>query len=79
LLLDNVLGCTAGVGTGTCTKSGYVFGITAGSGTPIDTYTSNANPSSYSQTGTRYFYSDNSAVIRFNTTAIATVYDSGIQ
>jgi type IV pilus assembly protein PilA len=80
LLLDNVLGCPTGVGTATCIKSGYAFAITSGSGTPpMNSYTSNANPTSYNSTGTRYFYSDNSAVIRFNTAAIATVDDTPIQ
>ena len=31
-LLDNVLGCAAGVGTAYCEKSGYEFNITAGTG-----------------------------------------------
>jgi prepilin-type N-terminal cleavage/methylation domain-containing protein len=79
LLLDNVLGCPAGVGTASCQKSGYTFSITAGTGTPINTYKSNANPTSPGQTGTRYFYSDNSDVIRFNNSTTATVNDQTIQ
>ena len=78
-LLDNVLGCSAGVGTASCSKSGYSFAITAGTGTPISTYSTNGNPLVPTQTGDRYFYSDNSAVIRNNTTAIATANDQAIQ
>jgi type IV pilus assembly protein PilA len=79
LLLDNVLGCTAGVGTTPCPKSGYNFSITIGSGSPASTYDSNANPIVWSDTGTRYFYSDNSEVIRYNITAIADVSDPAVQ
>ena len=79
MLLDNVLGCPAGVATASCQKSGYNFYITAGTGTPVGSYTSNANPISLGSTGNRYFYSDNSVVIRFNATAIATSTDEPIQ
>jgi prepilin-type N-terminal cleavage/methylation domain-containing protein len=81
-LLDNVLGCAAGTGTASCTKSGYAFNITAGTavaGSPLTTYSSNANPVVVDQTGKRYFYSDASGVIRYNTTATAAVTDSPIQ
>ncbi len=79
MLLDNVLGCAAGVGTAPCSKSGYNFSITAGTGTPISTYTSNANPIVLGTTGNRYFYSDNSAVLRYNATTIATSTDPPLQ
>jgi type IV pilus assembly protein PilA len=79
VLLDNVLGCTAGVGTAYCEKSGYQFSITAGTGTPLNTYSVNANPSALGQSGTRYFFTDNSAVIHFNTTTIASGADQEIQ
>jgi prepilin-type N-terminal cleavage/methylation domain-containing protein len=79
LLLDNVLGCPAGVGTAYCEKSGYEFNITAASGTPINTYTANANPAAPGQSGTRYFFTDNSVVIRYNTTTIASGSDQEIQ
>jgi prepilin-type N-terminal cleavage/methylation domain-containing protein len=79
LLLDNVLGCPAGVGTAYCEKSGYDFNITAATGTPLNVYSANANPAAPGQSGTRYFYTDNSAVIRFNTTAIASGTDQEIQ
>jgi type IV pilus assembly protein PilA len=78
-LLDAILGCTAGVGTASCPKSGYQFNIAAGSGTPITTYTSYGNPTVHNQTGTRYFYSDNSSVIRYNTSTVASLSDLAIQ
>jgi len=78
-LLDNVLGCSGGVGTAYCEKSGYEFNITAGTGTPLNTYSANASPSAPGQSGTRFFFTDNSAVIRFNTTTIASGSDQEIQ
>lgn len=74
-LLDNVLGCTAGVLTASCQKSGYNFYITAGSGTANTTYSLNANPIVLGQNGQRFFYTDISGVIRYNTTVIATSAD----
>jgi prepilin-type N-terminal cleavage/methylation domain-containing protein len=79
VLLDNVLGCPAGVGTATCQKSGYTFGIAAGSGVPLNIYTANAAPNAQGTTGNRYFFTDNTDVIRFNTTTVATVADQEIQ
>jgi prepilin-type N-terminal cleavage/methylation domain-containing protein len=79
MLLDSVLGCSAGVGTASCQKSGYNFSITAGTGTPINTYQMNANPVALGQTGQRYFYCDLTGVIRYNTTTIATVADQPLQ
>jgi prepilin-type N-terminal cleavage/methylation domain-containing protein len=79
VLLDGVLGCsTAAASGGTCTKSGYTFSVTATGTAPITFYSSNANPVSL-QTGTRYFYSDASGVIRYNTTATATSTDGPLQ
>jgi prepilin-type N-terminal cleavage/methylation domain-containing protein len=78
-MLDSVLGCPAGVGTASCLKSGYNFSITAGVGVPLGSYTVNANPVTLGQTGQRYFYSDGSGLIRYNTAAIATVADQPIQ
>ena len=49
-------------------KSGYQFYVTASGTQPVPTYTSNANPVTVQQTGVRYFYSDASGVIRYNTT-----------
>ena len=78
-LLDNVLGCPAGVGTAPCQKSGYNFNITAGAQIPISTYAANANPLALGTTGSRFFYSDNSAVLRYNSTVIATSADQPLQ
>ena len=69
-LLDNVL--SAGV------KSGYTFVTTAGATTPAVTYVSNASPSVPGQSGTRYFYSDQSGVIRYNGTTPATSGDAAL-
>lgn len=79
MLLDSVLGCPAGVGTASCAKSGYNFSITASSVTPVGYYSVNANPISLGQSGQRYFYSDSSGLINFNTTAIATSADQALQ
>jgi type IV pilus assembly protein PilA len=51
------------------TKSGYSFSYA--SATPFTIYSLNADPVS-SATGTRHFYTDQSGVIRGNTTAAAT-------
>jgi len=79
MLLDIVLGCPAGVGTGSCQKSGYSFNITAGTGSPIGDYSVNANPIAPGSTGLRYFFTDSSQVVRYNTTAIASKADQPIQ
>jgi prepilin-type N-terminal cleavage/methylation domain-containing protein len=78
-LLDNILGCTAGTGTTACPKNGYNFYLGNASGTPVSTYSSNANPITQDQTGSRYFYSDASSVIRYNTLTTATSTDSALQ
>jgi len=79
VLLDGVLGCsTATASGGACTKSGYSFSVTNAGGSPASFYSSNANPISL-QTGTRYFYSDASGVIRYNTTAVAASIDAPLQ
>ncbi|MGC2209953.1 MAG: prepilin-type N-terminal cleavage/methylation domain-containing protein [Candidatus Korobacteraceae bacterium] len=80
LLLDNVLGGAAGSSSSAPnTKSGYQFYVTASGSQPVPTYTSNANPVTVQQTGVRYFYSDASGVIRYNTTATASSVDSPLQ
>jgi prepilin-type N-terminal cleavage/methylation domain-containing protein len=82
LVLDNVLGAASpgGSASGSANpKSGYRFYISNTSGTPVSTYQSNANPITVEQTGKRYFFSDASAVIRYNTTAIAAVTDNPLQ
>jgi|HubBroStandDraft_6_1064221.scaffolds.fasta_scaffold108170_3 type IV pilus assembly protein PilA len=64
-LVDSVLA--------TGTKSGYTFSF-SGNGTQ---YTINADPVSVS-TGQRHFYTDNSLVIRANTSVTASVNDTPI-
>ncbi len=62
-------------------KSGYSFVATPGtqvSGGPFTTYTINGDPLN-AQTGTRHFFSDESGVIRFNTSAAAAVTDTPLQ
>jgi len=68
-------------------KSGYSFGTTVaggagtcgtGSGTPNSTYTVNGSPQS-AQTGQRYFFSDQSGVIRYNQTGTATASNAPLQ
>ncbi len=63
------------------TKSGYVFTVaTSGAATngPATTYTVNGDPQN-SQTGQRHFFSDQSGVIRFNTSTAAAATDSPLQ
>jgi len=59
----------------TGTKSGYTFSFAASS--PYQQYTLNADPSSTS-TGQRHFYTDQSGVIRVNTSTGASSTDSPI-
>ncbi len=82
-LLDSVLGAASPGGTGSGAsanpKSGYRFYITVAAGTvPQPFYQSNASPNSL-QSGTRYFYSDASGVIRYNATNTATSADAPLQ
>jgi type IV pilus assembly protein PilA len=79
--------CTSATSTGACLlddvlttgiKSGYNFTTTAGATTPAVTYASNANPTVPQQSGTRYFYSDQSGVIRYNGTAAAGSGDAAL-
>ena len=63
-LVDSVLG--AG------TKDGYNFTVSGGA----NTFVVNANPVTPGSTGNRYFFSDESGVIRFATAAAATVASS---
>jgi prepilin-type N-terminal cleavage/methylation domain-containing protein len=80
-LLDSVLGNSAGGGTAAAgnTKSGYLFYVTASGSQPVPTYSSNGNPVTVQQTGVRYFYSDASGVIRYNTTITAAATDAALQ
>jgi prepilin-type N-terminal cleavage/methylation domain-containing protein len=70
-LIDSVL--AAG------TKSGYNFPYAATAvGGRYDTYTLNANPTTAGTTGTNYYFTDQSGVIRQNSTATASATDSPI-
>jgi type IV pilus assembly protein PilA len=64
------------------TKSGYTIvyspGATDGNGNYL-AYTVNGNPVSVGQTGQDYYYSDASAVIRFNTSVTAGATDNPLQ
>jgi len=59
-------------------KSGYTFTYTAGTavGGRIDTYTLQAAPTTPGTTGTNYYFTDQSGVIRQNSSGTATVADS---
>jgi type IV pilus assembly protein PilA len=70
-LLDSVL--AAG------TKSGYVFVLTPGSGTPLTGYSVTGDAVAQNTSGTRGFYSDQSGVIRYNATNGATSASSPLQ
>lgn len=64
-LLDSVLG--AGL------KDGYNFG--AASTSPFFTFTSTASPTNPGSTGNRYFFVDESGVLRYSTSGAATASD----
>jgi len=65
-LVDNVLGAASPV------KAGYNFTMTSST----SAYTFNGAPATPGSTGIRYFYTDQSGVIRYNTTAAAGSGDS---
>jgi len=75
-LLEQVLGGTAVPAV----KSGYNFTFAtpnaALGGTAGTTYSINADPQVNNQTGVRHFYTDESGVIRVNTSTTAQVTDS---
>jgi prepilin-type N-terminal cleavage/methylation domain-containing protein len=77
-LVDSIL---SGSGGQTSAKSGYNFtyapGLTDASGR-INTYTFTAAPIAVGTTGTNYYFTDQSGVIRQNSTAMATSSDSPI-
>jgi type IV pilus assembly protein PilA len=79
-LADPVLSAQQAGTTNTFTKAGYAFTYTPGSGAfgYIATYGVNADPSARGSSGQRSFFTDNSAVVRANATAIATVSDNPI-
>jgi type IV pilus assembly protein PilA len=75
-LLDSILAGT----TNTSVKSGYSFNYVPA--TPvqgrIDTYTVTASPSTPGTTGSNFYFTDMSGVIRQNTTGTASAADSPI-
>jgi len=80
-LVDEVLSGSAagGATTMTSTKSGYQFTYTADpnpSGGKNNVYSFTATPVSVGTTGTNYYYTDQSGVIRQNSTAVAGSTDS---
>jgi len=62
------------------TKSGYTYIYTPGSPVNgiVDSFQLNANPVNPGVTGNRYFFTDDSGVIRQNTSAVASVSDTPI-
>jgi prepilin-type N-terminal cleavage/methylation domain-containing protein len=80
-LVDSVLaGSAAGTATATTSsKSGYTFVYTAGATDTTgryNTYSITATPVSVGTTGTNFYYTDMSGVIRQNSTAVAGSSDS---
>jgi len=69
-LIDNVLGSAA-----TSRKSGYDFNVVGG----VQTYAATASPVAQGITGSRYFFSDESGVIRANASGAANASDPAIQ
>ncbi|MGB7590451.1 MAG: prepilin-type N-terminal cleavage/methylation domain-containing protein [Terriglobia bacterium] len=80
-LIDSVLaGSAAGTATATTSsKSGYTFLYTPGATDTTgryNTYSITATPITVGTTGTSYYYTDQSGVIRQNSTAVAGSSDS---
>jgi prepilin-type N-terminal cleavage/methylation domain-containing protein len=81
-LIDSVLsgmGTSAGSGATVSSKSGYTFTYSqAGTDVSgrIDVYSITATPIAVGTTGTNYYYTDMSGVIRQNSTAVAGSTDS---
>jgi len=69
-LIDSVLA------SGTKSGYGFVYAPGAAVGGRIETYTLNANPSTVGTTGTNFYFTDQSGVIRQNSTATASASDS---
>jgi len=76
-LVDSLL---AGSGSNVSTKSGYSFGYTPGTAVnnQIYTYQIVAKPVTVGTTGTNYYYTDHSGVLRQNSTATAGSTDSPV-
>ena len=62
----------------TGTKSGYTFTLGGATGNPVVTYTVTASPINASS-GTRGFFSNESGVIRYNVSGVATVASPALQ
>ena len=77
-LIDSIL--SGGAATATSSnKSGYKFTYNPGTADPsgrINSYSITATPLTVGTTGTNYYYTDESAVIRQNSTATAASTDS---
>ena len=77
-LIDSVLSGGSAAAT-TSVKSGYKFTYSCGTADPsgrINTYSITATPTTVGTTGTNYYYTDQSAVIRQNSTTVASSTDS---
>src|ERR1700730_11273895 len=70
-IIDNVLGSG--------TKSGYTFASVGKTGTPTTQYDTNASPLTLNVTGVRYFYSNETGVIRGNTGGAASATSQALQ
>ena len=79
--------CTSATSAGAClidqvlaagTKSGYSFTAVATGTAPSVQYTANGNPTVPGQSGQRYFFTDQSGVIRYNGSAAATASDAAL-
>ncbi len=75
-LIDSVL---ANATASTSPKSGYFFVYSSTAGNPSIFFTNVATPANRGQTGQREFFSDQSGVIRFDSTGSATATSSPIQ
>jgi type IV pilus assembly protein PilA len=80
--------CTTATNTAAClidsvlasgTKSGYTFTAAPSGNVPYTSYSVTAAPSNPGQTGQRYFFSDQSGVIRYNTAGAASNTDAPLQ
>lgn len=71
-LIDSVL--SSGIKTG----YSFTYAVTASAGTQVVGYSVNAEPTTVGATGDRYFYVDQSCIIRQNTTVPASVTDPAI-
>jgi hypothetical protein len=73
-LIDPVL---ANASTTATAKSGYYFTYTQTNAG--QSFTLSGQPAAPGQTGSRYFFADQSGVIRFNPSAAATASDNPLQ